>query len=61
MKIRLASGLKGFEPRSDIQVLKKQNVPQSLVMIQYCGEPPCLIGSVLGLRPAELEFQILCM
>ena len=28
---------------------------------QYCGEPPCPRGSVLGLRPSELEFRILCL
>ena len=31
-----------FEPRCGIQVSKKQNVSysRSLVMIEYCGEPP---------------------
>ena len=28
---------------------------------QYCGEPPWPRGSVLGLRPPELEFRILCL
>ena len=28
---------------------------------QYCGEPPRPRGSVLGLRPPGLEFQILCL
>ena len=28
---------------------------------QYCGEPPCPRGSVLGLRPPGLEFRILCL
>ena len=28
---------------------------------QYCGEPPWPRGSVLGLRPPRLEFQILCL
>ena len=34
---------------------------RSLVKIQYCGEPPWPRGSVLGLRPPGLEFQILCL
>ena len=28
---------------------------------QYCGKPPWPRGSVLGLRPAGLEFRILCL
>ena len=36
-------------------------LPRSLVMIQYCEEPPWPRGSVLGLRPPGLEFQILCL
>ena len=28
---------------------------------QYCGEPPCPRGSVLGLRPPGLEFRSLCL
>ena len=36
-------------------------IPRSLVKIQYCGEPPWPRGSVLGLRPPGLEFQILCL
>ena len=28
---------------------------------QYCGEPPCPRGNVLGLRPPGLEFRILCL
>ena len=28
---------------------------------QYCGEPSCPRGSVLGLRPPGLEFRILCL
>ena len=27
---------------------------------QYCGEPPWPRGSVLGLRPPEFEFRIMC-
>ena len=33
----------------------------SLVMIQYCGEPPWPRGSVLGLRPPGHEFRIRCL
>ena len=34
-------GDRGFEPHSDLQVYKKQKFrSRSLVMIQYCGEPP---------------------
>ena len=42
------------------KVLKKQTMflPRSLVNINYCGEPPWPRGSVLGLRPPGLEFQI---
>ena len=36
-------------------------LPRSVVTIQYCGEPPWLRGSVLGLRPPGREFQILCL
>ena len=42
---------RGFEPHSGIQVSK----------IQYCGVPPWPTGSVLGLRPPGLEFQVLCL
>ena len=44
-------GDRGFEPRSDIQVLKNEMfLPCSLVKIQYCGEPSWPRGSVLSLR-----------
>ena len=36
-------------------------LPRSLVMIQYCLEPPWPRGGVLGLRPPGLEFRILCL
>ena len=29
--------------------------------IQYCGEPPCPRGSVLGLRQPGPEFRVLCL
>ena len=38
----------------------KMFLHRSLANIQYCGEPPWPIGSVLGLRPPGLEFRILC-
>ena len=34
---------------------------RSLVMIQYCLEPPWPRGGLLGLRPPGLEFRILCL
>ena len=34
---------------------------RSLVEVIYCGEPPWLRGSVLGLRPPWLEFRIICL
>ena len=36
-------------------------LPRSLVKIQYYGEPLRPRGSVLGLRPTELEFRIMCL
>ena len=36
-------------------------LPRSLVKIQYCVEPLWPRGSVLGLKPAGFEFQILCL
>ena len=39
----------------------KMFLPRSLVMIQYCREPPRPRGSVLGHRPPGLEFRILCL
>ena len=52
----------GLEPRSGIQVSKKQKNPsRSLVKIKYWGEPPCLRGSVLGLIPPGLDFRIMCL
>ena len=36
-------------------------LPRSLVQIQYCWEPPCPRGSVLGLRPAGLEYFESCV
>ena len=42
--------------------LKEKKVsPPSTCESQYCGEPPCPRGSVLGLRPPGLEFRILCL
>ena len=41
----------GFEPRSVIQVSKKQNISsRSLLKIHYCGELPWPRGSVFCLR-----------
>ena len=55
-------GDRGFEPRSVMQVSKKQRfLPQSLVKIQYCGESPWPRGTVLDLRLPGLEFRILCL
>ena len=34
----------------------KMSLPRSLVKIQYCGEPPCPRGSVLGLKLPGLQF-----
>ena len=34
---------------------------RSLVMIQYCGEPPWPRGTVLDLKPPALEFRIMCL
>ena len=34
---------------------------RSPTKIQYCGEPLCPRGSVLGLRPPRFEFRILCL
>ena len=39
----------------------KNFLPRSLVKFSYCGEPLWPKGSVLGLRPTGLEFQILCL
>ena len=36
-------------------------LPRSLVMIQYCEDPPLPKGSVLGLKPPGLEFRIMCL
>ena len=48
--------------RSGIPVSRKQKfLPHSLVKIRYCGEPPWPRGSVLGFRPLELEFRIMCL
>ena len=40
---------------------KEMILPRSLVKIQYCGEPPSLRGSVLGLRQPGPEFRIWCL
>ena len=39
--------------------LKKNEMflPHSLLKIKYCGELPCPKGSVLGLRPSDLDFE----
>ena len=53
---------RGFEPHSDIKFQRiKMFLPCLLVKIEYCGEPPWPRGSVLGLRPLELEFRTMCL
>ena len=47
---------------SGIHVSNKQMLlPRSFVKIQYCGKPPWLSGSVLGLKPQGPEFRIMCL
>ena len=46
---------------SGIQFSKTNVSFCSLVNIQYCGEPPWLRDSTLGLRPSGLRFRILCL
>ena len=58
----LKVGDRGFEPHSGIQVSKKQNISSPLSRkIQYCGKTSWPRGSVLGLRPPEVAFRILCL
>ena len=34
---------------------------RSRVEIEYCGEPPCSRGSVIGLKPPGIKFRIMCL
>ena len=51
------SDIAGSNTTMAFKFQNKMFFPCSLVKIQYCGEPPWLRGSVLGLRPPGLELE----
>ena len=49
-------------PAGGLGGLKEKKVSSpSTRKTQYCGEPPCARGSVLGFRPPGFVFRILCL
>ena len=57
----LHARVRGSVPGLGLLKETKNVSSQSTCESQYCGEPPWPRGSVLGLRPPGLEFQILCL
>ena len=54
---RVRGSVPGFGGLKETKMVSSPSTCES----QYCGEPPWPRGSVLGLRPPELEFLILCL
>ena len=60
--LKLPAWKAGFNPTLSFKFQRnKMFLLCSLVMIQYCGEPPWPGGSVLDVWPPWLEFRILCL